>query len=257
MKKFLLKYKFWWILFISWNIVYFNRNDLVYIIAFIGALVVYLYWATSKTLEGRKQSPSHWFNVDVKESVLLHKKFKDITGLERYKNWNEYEKLPKHEKEKWEKIWKELEKAYVSVNYLSSENAYYINNNVDNPYFVLREDNLHLLYSAILLGDKSGFKSNIEFLLYERFENGKWLLVPCLQYSDDSKNYFDKDRKSFDILFEFPLFDNLSTEKAKELGFEYKKTGGDDVYTDHFGKMHGVPTEVKYIKNGAIIRYVY
>jgi hypothetical protein len=236
---------------------------LTILIGIIFFYTLYQFDKRIKTIEQtRGKGYSHWFSVGVQDAIIKHRKFGEITGIKSAtegKNYNEWSKV---DKEKWSKmspkISEQMRKWYVTITYLASEDAYFVNNYKDSPTIIFRKDTTNLLYSSIVVGDKNGFDPNIEFLLYERLikkENGnsEWVLVPCLQYSGK----WLAGEKDFIVLCEFPHFAEKNENDLKHLGFEIKRSGGDDIYTDQFGKMQGIPTEIKYIKNGAEIRYVY
>lgn len=225
----------------------------------------YIFYQVDKRVrmleEAKRHKNSHRFSVDVSNAVMKHKKFGELTGIKSASEGKEYKDWSKTDKQKLNHISQNINNnSSVSLTYLASENAYFIRTGEGGSYIAFRDSINNLLYSAIVAGDKDGWKSNIEFLLYERFikkDHGKyeWILVPCLKYKGD--NSFKKEDRTFDTLFEFPHFKERRTdEELKQLGFEIDRWGGDDVFTDDFGEMDTIPTVLKYIKNGAEIRYV-
>ena len=194
-------------------------------------------------------------NVDVYTAVFSHKKFGEITGIKSATEGKKWDDWSNKEKGKWEEIKdkdKQFIKSEVNLTYLASENAYFVRNKIDNPYIAVRnEGDISLIYSEVVVGDKTRHSPYLEFLLYERLIKGEWKLVPCIRYK---KNYMDYEKKDeiFDILCEFPAFKRFRRDKhLKKLGFDVSSYGGDDVYTDAFGIDHLVPKESTYHKNGA------
>lgn len=216
--------------------------------------------------ETRGPEYSHRFSINVFDAILKHDKFGKIAGIKSANDGKDYKDWTKEDKIKWEKDKKLREMLWpsslVSLNYLVSENAYFVSTNKNNPNFIHRDSNCNLLYSDIVIGDKDGFKDHIEFSIYERlikYDEGKygWVLTPCLQYRDDHILDINKSH-TFTTLCDFPLFrTDLSDEEAKKLGFEVERRGGDDIYEDSFGEIQSIPTEIKFKKNGVEIRYVY
>lgn len=212
--------------------------------------------------ETRGPGYSHWFSVNVLDAVINHKKFGELTGIKGASEGKEYKDWSKADKDHWHKNFAEkvADKTRVTINYLQSENAYFVRTYKSNPSIVQRDSNTNLLYSAIVVGDEDGFKDHIEFLIYERLikhDQGKysWVLTPCLQYRDEK---IIGGKHEFTPLCDFPLFrTDLNDEEVKKLGFKIDRQGGDDIYEDSFGEKHSIPTVIEYKKNGVEIRYVY
>jgi len=228
----------------------------------------YIYQQLDKRLraieETRGPGYSHWFSVNVLDAVLTHKKFGELTGIKGASEGKEYKDWSKADQDRWHKNFAEkiVDKTRVKINYLQSENTYFVSTHKTNALIIKRDSNTNLLYSAIVVGDEDGFKGNIEFLIYERLikhDQGKysWVLTPCLQYRDDHILDINKSH-TFIMLCDFPLFrTDLNDEEIKKMGFEIERNGGDDIYEDSFGEKHSIPTEIKYKKNGVEIGYVY
>jgi len=231
------------------------------------ALGYYIYQVEKRVRsieETRGPGYSHWFSVNAFDAVLKHKKFGELTGIKGASEGKEYTDWSKTDQDRWHKKFAEkiVDKSRVTINYLQSENTYFVRTYKSNPSVVQRDSNTNLLYSAIVVGDEDGFKDHIEFLIYERLiknDEGKygWVLTPCLQYRDDHIHDINKSH-TFTILCNFPLFRNdLSDEEIKKLGFEIDRQGGDDIYEDSFGEKHSMRTIIEFKKNGVEIRYVY
>ena len=233
---------------------------------FVAVILGYYIYQVEKRVrsieETRGPGFSHWFSVNALDAVIKHKKFGEITGIKSASEGKEYKNWSKADKDRWHKNFSEkiADRTRVTLNYLQSENAYFVGTYKTNPSVVQRDSNTNLLYSAIVAGDEDGFKDHIEFLIYERLikhDQGKysWVLTPCLQYRDEK---IIDGKHEFTALCDFPLFRNdLSDEEIKKLGFEIDRQGGDDIYEDSFGEEHAIPTIIKYKKNGVEILYVY
>lgn len=192
---------------------------------------------------------------DIHEATFSHKKFGELTGIKSAIEGKDYEHWTSNDKKKWDKIASspKYKKSRVTLTYLPSEDAYYVNNWVDSQYIAFCEDSNNCIYSAVVLGDENSDKPYLEFLLYER--NSK--IVPCLKYRK-GKYAFKKEDITFETLCEFPPFLMFNKDKRlKKLGFELKKYGGDDVYTDDFGNNRLTTIDNWYNKNGVSIHSNY
>lgn len=232
----------------------------------IGGFILYATYSIDKRIkrleEVRGPGFSHWFSVNAVEAVIKHKRFGEITGIKGASEGKEYKDWSKADKEKLSEMWyeKAFNRARVTFTYLAGEDAYFVKNYDNSISIVHREHTKNLLYSTVIVGDESELKPHLDLLIFERIvkgEKGKYerMLSTCLEYRDGKI----LGKRDFQILCDFPLFreDLEIDEDIKQLGFEIKREGGDDVYKDYFGEMAAIPTSAEYTKNGVEIRYVY
>jgi len=235
---------------------------LTIIVAVVLGYYIYNLEKRIKSLEEvRGPGYSHWFMVNALKAVMNHKKFGEITKIKSAQEGKDFKDWSKADKDRWYKISDRIAtKSHVKFSYLPGENAYFVNTGKETPYLTHRSGTNNLLYSEIIVGDVDGFKDHITLDIYERLRKGaqgkyEWYLTVCLDYKDEK---FFGGKKDFQILCEFPHFrESVEDDELKQLGFEIKRQGGDDIYEDSFGENHAIPTVVEYIKNGVEIRYVY
>jgi hypothetical protein len=202
---------------------------------------------------------SQWWRINASGSLISYKPFLKLIGINRNLSEIAFDKWMKQEKDIWGKYPEKFTKRMnLKINYLASEDSYFIQPESGNSYLVQRGKMNSLIYSAIIAGDENGLDPHIEFQIFERniALNGERIepvFTLCLQYNDKLFNY---DKKDFKILCDFPLFDIKKDDELKNLGFEVDRQGADDVYKDSFGEMHSIPLMLKYKKNGAKISQV-
>ena len=234
----------------------------IIVLAILGYYIYFLEKRLRLIEETRGPNFSHWFSVDINETLSKNKLFLKMMGIKSGADGKDYDKWTKEEKNMWDKFPDDLsDRLHVNIMYLVSENAYFISTFNGVPRMVLREDigTSGLIYSTVVAGDKDRVKEYLEFEIYERLisnDQGKkeWVITPCINYKE---GIFKFDNNKFEVICDFPHFSEKKDKDLENLGFEVKREGGGDIYEDPFGEKHSLPMEIKYIKNGTEIGYVY
>lgn len=223
-------------------------------------IVIYTLDKRIKRLEEtRGRGYSHSFNVNVLQSILQNEMFGKLAKIKSAEEGKNYKDWSEEDKDKWHKIYQKdvVEKIYVRLTYLSSEDAFAIK--VGNNFGIqLPSYGKDYVYSTSVVGDDGSFEDYLGFSLVRRNikdHTDKYIHV-LSGYLEE--HFEDLDKKSkMQLLFDFPFNrQDLNDDYLKGLGFEVERKGGDDIYEDSFGETQATPTMLSFKKNGAEISYI-
>lgn len=219
--------------------------------------------------ENRGNSYSQHFSINALKAVLANKMFGKLSKIKSSEEGKPYEDWTESERNKWHKgvHHKIVDKVYVHVTYLASENAFFIKTK-DTSGLVLNELHKTCIYSSFLIGELSNGEDYLEFGLFNRIANyGDKKIRVISGYLTEGIGSLTKDYNHHDyeanqktqILFDFPLDHiNWTDEDLKTLGFEIERyepslelqSAG---YKDIFGETEFYDTSITYKKNGVEI----
>lgn len=210
---------------------------------------------------------SQTFGINALHAVLANKMFGKLSKIKSAEEGKPFKNWPQTDRNEWHRKFphkqKIIDKTYLGITYLASENAFYVKTK-DIFGLVLSEFRKTSIYSSCLIGDESYFKAYLEFGLVDRIADysGRRIRVisgyltegiGSLTKDYDSKE--DSKNKKTQILFDFPLDrTNWTDEEFKSLGFEIERyepslelqTAG---HKDIFGETEYYDTHVTYKKN--------
>ena len=229
----------------------------------VGGVIFYLFYTLDRRLkkleENRGSVPSHEFVVEASNAIYQNKLFAKISGIKSGLEGKSVNKWSKEEITKWRKdYYKNIsKKSFIRFVYLASEDTFIVQNSgsidISSPKL-----GKNYIFSTVVAGDEEQMKDYLELGVISRIiknQQDKYMRVITV-YLEEHYEGFDKKAKPT-ILFDFPFgYWHLKDEDYKNLGFEIKHDGGNDVYEDSFGEMNSMPSITKYLKKGAEIRFV-
>lgn len=204
--------------------------------------------------DGRGYGYSHSFRVDATEAIMYSDLVKKKSGIKALTEGKDFKDLSKDEKNQFSKIYREIaKKASVRIVYLVSDNVFITTSRSQIPE--ISRPGSNFIYSAIVYGDEDGFDERIELTIERRILliNKTFESVITAYYQEIPKYDFRNKAKTF-ILFDYPFVSlNETDDTMKQRGFEIKRTGGDDIFTDALGEVKPIPLMITYTKNRAKI----
>lgn len=220
------------------------------------------------------KSNMHSFSVSVNAShaILNNRKFAELSGISRVSQGKRWQEWSEEDRRIWHnKLNKDIGHLNrVTINYLASEEAFFVRPERINPYLVPLEPKARL-YQQIVAGKRYGVTAGIvdfdevvkrvELRIYCRgvhrgVQNLGWCLTVATYCDDGQVSSERSEHEKLEVLCDFPLAaTQMDYTKADELvsslGFKVDRsdrTGGP--FEDEFGDSEYGSNWATYEKNG-------
>lgn len=189
--------------------------------------------------------------IDMSHAVLSNAKFAKISGISKLSQGRVYAEWTKADKEVWAKKHSSIGHLFrISINYLSSEESFFVRPSKINPY-IKSLGHKTRLYHETVAGDS--FSEELQLSVYTRaVEKCGWCFTVAL-YWNNGKRFSKEQKEEFTILCDFPLeaataYGDKVDKAMESLEFKFERNQSIEGRTDEFGDYVHPPESIVWEK---------